>query len=159
MRKYELRLRSIRLPEDLHDAKSWYQDRDVMYFSEGVKNKSYSMDTIKRMYTYLQSIGEVYIIEVKEDGKYIAIGDATLSKQTLPIVIGVPEYRSKGIGSDILNLLIAKAREKHWDHLLVKGIYDYNERSIRLYSQAGFEHINTYIDDSGNRCYSYKLDL
>lgn len=57
LRDNELRLRPIRLPEDLDIALPWYQDREVLYYSEGEGTSPYDINIVERMYDYLSKIG------------------------------------------------------------------------------------------------------
>ncbi|WP_053072015.1 hypothetical protein [Ornithinibacillus contaminans] len=84
----DLQSRPIQLNRDLHIALLWYQDEEVLYYSEGEGTSPYNITIIERMYNLLTKIGEVYIIEVNIDDKWISIGDVTLSKDMIPIVIG-----------------------------------------------------------------------
>lgn len=65
----------------------WYQNKKILYYSEGVNAKPYDMEVINRMYNYLSGIGELYFIEIFEDGIWKPIGDVTLSEKNMPIVI------------------------------------------------------------------------
>lgn len=47
------------------------------------------IEYVEGMFDYLKDKGEVYFIEIIEDGKYVPIGDVTLKEENLPIVIGV----------------------------------------------------------------------
>lgn len=93
-----LRLRPVQLPEDLQIALPWYQDKEILFYSEGEGTDPYNRITIERMYTYLLKIGEVYIIEILQHNKWVSIGDVTLSREMIPIVIGEKIFRGKGIG-------------------------------------------------------------
>ena len=46
----------IRLPGNLTITLPWYQDEEVLYFSEGEGTTPYDLTTIKRMYNYLIKI-------------------------------------------------------------------------------------------------------
>ncbi|CDO02609.1 hypothetical protein BN988_01082 [Oceanobacillus picturae] len=78
LREKDLRLRNIKLPEDLQIALPWYQDKEILFYSEGEGTEPYNRITIERMYTYLLKIGEVYIIEIQQNNKWVSIGDVTL---------------------------------------------------------------------------------
>ena len=134
----DLRLRPVKLFEDCSLALKWYQDPEVLYYSEGENVTPYTLDIIKRMYLYLNHIGELYIIGVHLEQGWYPIGDATLAKDTLPIVIGEKEYRSIGLGKRILKLLIQRARELGWQKLKVRKVFSYNQRSLKLYLSLGF---------------------
>lgn len=133
-----LRIRPICIPEDYAHALEWYQDPEVMYFSVGLGVEPYDLDTVKSMYSYLKSIGEVYIIESLANDEWLPIGDVTLAKDTIPIVIGKKEYRSKGLGKQVIALLIERARQLGWQEINVKQIFDYNVRSHRMFTSLGF---------------------
>lgn len=134
----ELRLRPARLPDDIFVAEAWYQDPEVMRFSEGDENACYDREMIGKMYRYLSEKGELYIIEHWKGESWLPIGDATLAPDTIPINIGVAAYRAKGFGKRTLKLLIDRARALGWRELKVKRVYTTNLRSRRLYESLGF---------------------
>jgi RimJ/RimL family protein N-acetyltransferase len=155
----KIRLRPIRLPHDILIAYPWYQDREVLYYSEGKGKNPYTRETINKMYSYLSKIGEVYIIEIMQSEEWIPIGDATLSKEMLPIVIGVKKYRSKGYGQQVLRLLIDRARKLYWSKLVVRKIFIYNTASKKLFESFGFDVIGTSVDQYGRVYESLELYL
>ncbi len=70
------------------------------------------------------------------------VGDASMTKMSTPITIGLPKYWGKGIGSDALKILIKKAKRFGWEEMKVSGISNYNKRSIRMYKSAGFKPVS-----------------
>lgn len=124
--------------EDWKYALPWYQDKEVLYYSEGVEDKLYDLDTINKMYNYLSKIGELYFIEVKEEDSWISIGDVTVSEKCMPIVIGDKNYRRRGIGKKVLEKLVERAEDMGINKIKLKGIYKYNERSKKLFTSIGF---------------------
>ncbi|WP_079708757.1 GNAT family N-acetyltransferase [Paraliobacillus ryukyuensis] len=154
-----LRLRAIQLPEDLDVALPWYQDQEVLYYSEGEGTKPYDWSTIERMYSYLLTVGDVYMIEIHQAPHWHPIGDVTLSKEMLPIIIGEKAYRGIGVGRLVIAHLIKYARELGWNELKVKKIYIYNTPSIRLFTSLGFQNIADNFDEKGRAYHSYKLML
>lgn len=155
-----LRLRPAQYPDDCAIALPWYRDPEVLYFSEGEGVEPYDLDTVKAMYKYLMGIGELYILEARTPaGEWVPIGDATLSPDTLPIVIGEKAYRSRGIGKLALGLLVERARALGWKKLKAKQIYTYNIRSHNLFAGFGFRVVGTGADDNGNSYNSYELNL
>ena len=90
-------------------ALKWYQDEDMVYMVDGVR-RAYDMDRLTRMYTYLNQAGELYFIEVLESGSFRPIGDVTFWQDDMPIVIGEPHYRGKGIGRKVLSALVRRGR-------------------------------------------------
>lgn len=156
---YDLRLRPIRLNEDVEVAFSWYQDPKILYFAEGDEAAPYHKETIAKMYRYLDSIGEVYIIEVLQADTWVPIGDATLAKNMTPIVIGDKEFRGKGIGKRVVTLFIQRAKDLGFEKIKVAKVYAYHRISRKLFEAMGFVKVCSAID-SYNREYStYELVL
>lgn len=121
-----------------HDfALPWYQDAKTLWMMAH-RTEPYDADLLARMYTYLNHKGELYWIELLRDGQYVPIGDVTLCRDDLPIVIA-PGYQRQGIGGRVLPALIAYARHLGWPYLAVKEIYADNLCSQRLFERAGFE--------------------
>ena len=154
----DLRLRTF-APRDVDAALGWYQDPLVLRMSEGSDAVPFDRLRVERMYAYLARIGELYMIEVREDSQWRTIGDVTLAKDTLPIVIGEAEYRGRGIGGRVLDLLIARARALGWSSLHLKHIYTYNERSRRLFLSRGFTLVASGVDGHGRPSERYRLEL
>jgi len=135
-------------------AISWYQNPQVLYYSEGVENRVYDLATINRMYNYLDSIGELYFIQALEEGKWETIGDVTLSEENMPIVIGDEKYWGKGIGKRVIGKLIERAKEIKLKRIFIPEIYKYNERSRNLFKFFGFEKV---AEDHKGESYELKL--
>ena len=149
----EIRLRKVE-KEEWHKALEWYSDRDIMYYSEGIIDRVYDLSDIHRMYNYLSSSGELYFIEAYVDNQWISIGDVTLMKDNLPIVIGNKEYWGMGIGKKVIRRLIVRAREIGYGTLVVPEIYHYNERSRKLFVSLGFVR-----SGKNDRSESYMMDI
>ncbi len=133
-----LRLRKPQLEEWPHALK-WYQNKEVMYFSEGITDRFYDMEDIKRMYQYLSTHGNLYFIETFTNiDEWLAIGDATFSDKNLPIVIGDSTYWGQGIGRKVITKFIELAHDLQLSRLTVPEIYHYNERSANLFLGLGF---------------------
>ncbi|MBF0778678.1 GNAT family N-acetyltransferase [Streptococcus cuniculi] len=141
-----------RRPTD-KEALIWYQDEDLVYLVDGVR-EAYSLEKLRRMYAYLDRVGELYTIEVAENGVWKAIGDVTFSPDNLPIVIGDSSYRGQGIGKKVIQALIAEARKRGYPALCVREIYRENKASQKCFTACGFK---------GNAAtaqgYSYRLEL
>lgn len=155
----KIQLRPVILPDDCREAVKWYSDPEVLFYSEGKDTEPYDLKTVERMYKYLDQIGELYIIEIKNSDGYRPIGDITLSEDTLPLVIGVKEFRSMGIGKEAIEMIIERARQLGWKKLRVKKVYDYNEKSKRLFLRQGFKLIGTGREENGQSYSSYELLL
>lgn len=130
-----LRLRKF---DDVFDfALEWYQDENMVYLVDGNK-EPYDMDRLARMYHYLDNAGELYFIEVLENGIYKPIGDVSFWQEDMPIVIGDSNYRGKKIGRKVISALVQRGRDLGFDHVSVGEIYDWNEPSRRCCESVGF---------------------
>lgn len=130
----DLRLRKF---DEVFDfAFSWYQDVETVYLVDGVK-RPYSRETLENMYHYLEKQGELYFIEVLEDN-WKPIGDVCFWREDLPIVIGEPAYRRRGIGRKVIEALVCRGRELGYDQLKVNEIYHWNIGSRNCFECIGF---------------------
>lgn len=115
----------------------WYQDEETVYLVDG-KKELYTMERLKGMYEYLNDAGELYFIEVPENGTYKPIGDVTFWQEDMPIVIGDKNYRGKKIGRKVVSTLVQRGKGLGYDYLEVNEIYDWNEGSRRCFESVGF---------------------
>ena len=142
-----LRLRKF---EDRFDfAFSWYQDEELVYLVDGVR-RPYSRETLSNMYHYLDRHGELYFIEVLE-GEWKPIGDVCFWQEDMPIVIGEPAFRGKGIGKQVIAALVNRGKALGYNRLAVNEIFDYNTASRKCFENAGFRVLEK--TEKGNRFY------
>ncbi len=134
-------------------ALAWYQDEETVYLVDG-KREPYTIERLGGMYRYLNNAGELYFIEVLENGTYKPIGDVTFWQEDMPIVIGDPAYRGKGIGRKVISALIERGKSLGFDHLAVGEIYDWNAGSRRCFESVGF-----VAYEKSEKGSSYKLTL
>lgn len=153
-----VRLRPVNLSTDIAAALPWYQDPTVLHYSEG-STDPFDLERIERMYSYLQQHGEVYIVEVLAGTAWQSIGDAALTPEMVPIVIGSAQYRSRHLGTRVLTLLVARARQLGWSKLVAHKIFDYNERSRHLFERAGFNLVDQGVDAQGRGYGRWELTL
>lgn len=155
-----LRLRPVVLPDDIAAAVPWYHDPEMLRFSEREGTPPYDAAMVERMYRSMITRCEVYIIETLTPAGWLAIGDAALCGEAgLPIVIGDAAYRSRGLGTRVLRLLIDRARSLGWPGLVVKGVYTYNDRARRLYERAGFRVCGQAHNEAGHPMWRFELPL
>ena len=62
----------------------------------------------------------------------------TFWQADIPIVIGDPAWRGKGIGGKVVRTLIQRGRLLGYEKLEVGEIYDFNPGSRRCFEAAGF---------------------
>lgn len=135
-------------------AFDWYQNEETVKLVDGLDAKRYDSDKLKRMYEYLNNIGELYYIEILDNGKFVPIGDVTFWKEDMPIVIGNKNYRGKGIGKKVVKVLVERAKELGYQEIKVREIYTYNIASQKLFESLGFKR--TECTKSG---FSYALSI
>lgn len=134
-------------------AFQWYQDPETVLLVDG-KAEPYSRETLDSMYRCLDSRGELYFIEIHENGGWKPIGDITFWQEDMPIVIGAKEYRGKGIGRKVVKALVERGRALGYERLYVREIYDFNVGSQRCFESAGFRRC-----EKTEKGYRYVLTL
>lgn len=132
----ELRLRKF--DNNYSFAFDWYQDENTVKLVDGPDAELYDFSKLKRMYEYLNNIGELYFIEIIDNNIFKPVGDVTFWKDDMPIVIGDKNCRGKGIGKKVIRALIERAKELEFEKLKVREIYSYNTASQRLFESMGF---------------------
>ena len=90
-------------------AFTWYLDPELVYLVDGVR-EAYTLQKLNRMYEYLDSHGELYFIEILEGNGYRPVGGVTFRRVDMPIVIGDPVCRGKGIGKKVVAALTERGR-------------------------------------------------
>ncbi|AKM10590.1 GNAT family N-acetyltransferase [Croceicoccus naphthovorans] len=78
-------------------------------------------------------VGEVVLNEVDEDN----------SSANIRIVIWDPEARSKGYGTEAMELLTRFGIEEVGLHRIELGVFAFNPRAIRSYEKVGYVHEGT----------------
>ena len=118
-------------------AFSWYQDEETVWLVDGVR-RPYSRQTLENMYRYLDNHGELYFIEVLENGVFRPVGDVCFWQEDMPIVIGDAEYRGRGIGKKVISALVERGQRLGYRTLRVNEIYEYNTGSRKCFESLGF---------------------
>ncbi len=147
----DLRLRRFDSAFDF--ALEWYQDEETVYLVDG-KTELYSPERLERMYRYLDGCGELYFIEHFENGVFRPVGDVTFWQEDMPIVIGDPSLRGKGIGRRVIAALVERGRALGYKELFVDEIYDWNAGSRKCFESTGFEAY-----EKSEKGYKYRLRL
>jgi GNAT superfamily N-acetyltransferase len=133
----ELRLRPYAGDPDVDLAWPWYQDAETVALVDGAGSPTYARDRVAAMYQALQAQGEVYLIERRTPEGWLAVGDVTLARETVPIVLA-PCVRAQGIGRRVLLRLVDRARALGWSELHVREVYAGNPAAWRLFTGIGF---------------------
>lgn len=144
----------LRRYDGKHDfALSWYQDGELVRLVDGPDATPYDKERLARMYSYLDCHGELYWIEENRGSGFAPIGDVTLEREDLPIVIGPGNCRGRGVGKAVISALIRRAKALGWDHAAVREIYSYNTASQRMFLACGFREAGETEEGK-----SYRLD-
>lgn len=124
----------------------WYIDPLVYQNSEGL-NKAPDFMYVCRMYRYLTQVGEMYLIEVKNDSNnWEPVGDVCVKADNLPIVVGNAKYRRKGISKLVLRAALERAQGLGYDYIRGSEIYTSNMASIALHESLGYVRTGQYKD-------------
>lgn len=126
-----------------------YQNPAVYQNSEGIfeKSKIPDLDYVKGMCNYLNKVGELYYIEVKENTGFVPIGDVTIKNENPPIAIWRDEYRTKGIGFAVMKVVIARLKELGYKKIVGSTVYKWNVASQGLHEKLGFSRVEEREDE------------
>lgn len=133
-----------------------YQDPVVYQNSEGIfdEDKKPNLAYVRGMCNFLDSVGELYFIEAKENGEFLPIGDVTIKQENPPIAIWRGEYRGRGVGTMVMQAVIARMRELGFDRITGSEVFKWNEASQKLHEKLGFRRVG-----ETDRDYIYELEL
>ena len=119
-------------------ALPWYQDGETVWLVDGDR-RPYTLERLRRMYEFLDARGELYWIELRENGTFRPAGDVTFWQEDMPIVLGDPGVRGRGIGRQVVEALCRRGAALGYRELFVSEIYDWNSASRRCFEGAGFQ--------------------
>ena len=153
----------------------WCADPEVLYWTEGGEEGevlSYSPEVVREIYGGVSKSAHCFLVEA--DGA--PIGDCWLQRMNFPHIrdmyapgtdvrridmsIGEKEYWSKGIGTEMVRLLVEFAFEKEQVSVLHCLCEDYNIRSRRVWEKNGFSLIQMDAlaqPQKGKYQYHYRL--
>ena len=134
----------------------WCADPDVVYWTDG-ENIPYSVDTVHDIYGRSSQSAFCFVIEVNG----VLIGECWLSKiypkniadmypesmdiRRIDMMIGEKEYWNKGIGTELVGMLVDFAFNGENTDVLHGVVFDFNMRSRRVFEKNGFQ---TFLKDS-----------
>ena len=149
-------IRLLKFNGNYEIALSGYQDPYVYQNSEGIfdDTKKPDINYIKGMFEWLNNNGELYYIQIREDQDYISIGDVTIKDVNPPITIWYEKYRSIGIGTKVMKIVIRRLKELGYDKITGTTVYKWNESSQKMHEKLGF----VKVDENDNE-YIYELNL
>jgi len=117
-----------------------YQDPVVYQNSEGIFDEADipTLSYVKRMCEYLSIHGELYYIEVLEDGGFRPVGDVTVKPENPPIAIWQAAYRGRGIGRLVMQTVMARLHALGFPRITGTTVYRWNTASQKLHESLGF---------------------
>lgn len=117
-----------------------YQNPVVYQNSEGIfdENRIPDLDYVTGMCKYLAKVGELYYIEAKDGDRFIPIGDVTVKDNNPPIAIWEDAYRGKGIGTLVMQAVIARLKALGYSKITGSTVYKWNLSSQRMHEKLGF---------------------
>ncbi|MCD7771459.1 MAG: GNAT family N-acetyltransferase [Oscillospiraceae bacterium] len=117
-----------------------YHDPVVYQNSEGIFDEDKIPDTgyIKNMCRFLDSAGELYFIQVLENGEYTSVGDVTVKPENPPIAIWEKKYRGVGIGSKVMKVVISRLSALGYKKITGSTVYKWNLASQKMHERLGF---------------------
>ena len=142
--------------DDVNDYTKWMNDRRV---TDNIHSTSKVITTIGErewVEKLMSRGGHTFAIVSKEDDKLI--GNCGLmdtdykdGTSTIGIFIGEEEYRGKGLGAEVISLLLDYGFNELRLHNIDLAVFDFNERAIACYKKLGFK-------EYGRRHECYFLD-
>ena len=142
--------------DDVDDYTKWMNDRKV---TDNIHSTSKMITTISEkewVEDVMKRGGHTFAIVSKDNDKLI--GNCGImntnyidGRATLGIFIGEEEYRGKGLGAEIMNLLLDYGFNQLRLHNINLEVFDFNERAIACYKKVGFK-------EYGRRHECYYLD-
>ncbi len=127
-----------------------YQNSEGIFDPEKIPDRNY----IERMCKYLESVGELYVIQIFENGAYSSIGDVTIKSDNPPITIWQEEYRGIGIGSKAMTAVIKRLSALGYSKITGTVIFKWNVASQRMHEHIGFYRIG---EAGNNYIYEYAI--
>ncbi len=138
----------IDIEKDFESWMKWNRDSDYLRFLDDVPANQYSLTQMKDWFEKEGNENSFFIIKSVEDHKTIGFVelagyDWVAGNAWVGIAIGEPEYRSKGYGTDAMNLILKFAFHTQNLHRVSLGVFGYNPRAIRCYEKCGYKYEGT----------------
>ena len=130
--------------DDAEDYTKWMNDRMVTDNIHSTAKVISSMNEREWVENVLKRGGHTFSIILKENDKLI--GNCGLmdtnyidGNATVGIFIGDEENRSKGLGTEVISLLLDFGFNNLRLHNINLAVFDFNERAIACYKKLGFK--------------------
>ena len=133
-----------------------YQDPYIYQNSEGILDdaKKPDLDYVRRMCEYLSQTGELYYIQVLENGVFVTVGDVTVKEENPPIAIWEARFRGRGIGTAVMRAVIDRLWTLGIRRVTGSAVYKWNLPSQRMHLGLGFQCVGENEQE-----FFYDLDI
>jgi len=145
-----IKLTSIR-KEDIPLMEEWYNDVEFLRYYDMVPAMPRSGVQIEKMVDehYNSTDKCMFAVRINEADKIIGVtgfNDIIWSNGTAMFYIGIGDkfYTSKGIGKEVMALMLDFGFNELNFHRIHLSVISYNERAIKLYESFGFIREGTY---------------
>ncbi len=102
-----------------------------------------------------QKRGDKYYI-VKKDNEEIGFFYFENEGDSVEIGLGMkPELTGRGMGLDFLQAGLNYAISKYNLKQITLSVATFNERAIKVYKKAGFESVETFMQDTNGSCFEF----
>ncbi|WP_422485439.1 GNAT family N-acetyltransferase [Gudongella sp. DL1XJH-153] len=92
---------------------------------------------------------EASFLSVTQDNQLVAYGVITIKNGIVLLGIGLkPSLCGKGLGADIMKLLIEESENRFPGRSIALEVRSFNRRAIRCYENIGFEIKDKYLRDT-----------
>lgn len=158
----------LRFPQasDANDLLVLKNNADVNAMLEG-ESRTYDLPAIQKWIQEHRNNTATYTLLAEDTAQQKIFGHVALyhidyvrSFAMYGILIGLPDYRNRGLGERITQKMLDIAREQLGLKHIVLHVLEQNNNAIRMYEKLGFRTSKRYADvDSGNIVMVMQYDL
>lgn len=150
----DLRLRRLDVVVD--EMVQGYKDPVVYQNSKGIFDESRIPDRayVQGMCNVLRQAGEMYYIEINENGRFVPVGDVTLTPVNLPIALWRADCRGRGIGTRVMQAALTRLAALGYAKVTGQQVFIWNRASQNLHESLGFMAVRRT-----DRDIIYEIDL
>ena len=133
--------------EAIDKYNEWFNDENIdMWIKHNCRVSYITRENIKAMAPWIGSNEYAFNIQDKH-GELVGIGYISLQPNArnamLGIYIGNDAFRDKGIGTEVIKMLVKYCFEELNIHNVALKVKADNERAIATYTKAGFKYCGT----------------
>jgi UDP-4-amino-4,6-dideoxy-N-acetyl-beta-L-altrosamine N-acetyltransferase len=135
---------------DLRRCVKWFSDPQIIRFLG--RNTPVTFAEEEKWFRDYERRTDEQIFAIEVDGRHLGnLGlhkiDRTHRKADIGIVIGEPEYWSKGIGTEAMRVALRYGFDALGLNKISLDVLEYNARAIRMYERVGFQQEGVHRED------------